>query len=132
MRHPRLVEFEARLKGLFDEVDDRLEEDYGGLFPLHPARAPHGATSNKEQSGLFNVGAAFTPGFGSRLGKGYVVDVTMVTLTNVPDYVRDEVTEEAVGLISEGLPRHFPDRTLSVERDGNSFKITGDLSLGTN
>lgn len=130
MQHPQLVEFEKRLKRLFDSIDDRLEKRYGNLYPLHPSRAPRGTTSNKEQDGLFNIGASFSAGFGSRVGKGYVLDVRMVTLAHVPDYVRDEIMEDAVRSVQERLPYYFPDRDLSVEHENNVFKIRGDLSLG--
>jgi hypothetical protein len=130
MQHPQLVEFEKRLKKLFDSIDDRLETRYGKLYPLHPSRAPRGTTSNKEQDGLFNIGASFSAGFGSRVGKGYVLDVRMVTLAHVPDYVRDEIIEDAVRSVQERLPYYFPDRDLSVVHDHNVFKIRGDLSLG--
>ena len=68
MRHPRLVEFETRLKQLFDAIDDLLEEKYGRTYHLHPSRPARGLTGNKAHDGLFNVGATFTPGYGSHHG----------------------------------------------------------------
>jgi hypothetical protein len=130
MRHPRLAEFERKLKALFDSVDEYLESQYGSLYPLHPARAPEGTTSNREQDGLFNVGASFSPGYGSQLGKGYVIEVRMVTLSHISSDVRETVTEEAVRLVQEKLPEYFPDRNLRVSREENIFKIHGDISLG--
>lgn len=130
MKHPRLVEFEASLKRLFDSVDDHLEERYGGVYQLHPARARRGATANKAQDGLFNVGATFTPGFGSKLGRGYIVQVDMVTLERVPADVRESIEQEVADLVSEKLPYYFPHRRLRVDRDRNSYKIHGDLRLG--
>jgi len=130
MQH-KLDKFNRKLKALFDELDDYLEDKYGGHYPLHPGRARRGNTANKEQDGLFNVGAAFSPGFGSEKGRGYVVDIDMVTLADVPDDVEEEIEEEAVDFIRNRLPQYFPDRDLQVTRDGRSFKIFGDLSLGT-
>jgi len=129
MRH-HLDKFESRLKQLFDEVDDYLEEKYGDRYPLHPARARRGVTGNKESDGLFNVGAAFSAGYGSEHGRGYVIDVNMVTLANVPDRVDEQIEEDAAQYIRKRLPDYFPDRTLEVKRDKHSFKISGDLSLG--
>lgn len=130
MRHPHLIEMEKRLKSLFDEVDDRLEDLYGREYTLHPARPGRGTTSNREQDGLFNVGADFTPGFGSRLGRGYVIDVEMKTLENVPDAKREEILAETVNMVRKRLPHYFPNRVLRIDRDGRTFKIYGDLSLG--
>lgn len=130
MRHPRLVEFDSRLKQLFDDVDDALEDAYGNHYRLHPSRAKRGTTGNKEHDGLFNVGATFTPGYGSSLGRGYVVDVEMITLVHVPQDVREEIEQRAAELVAAKLPEYFPDRSLTVARDRNVFKITGDFNLG--
>ena len=129
--HPKLTQFEERLKKLFDEVDHYIEDRYGHLYPLHPARPARGETSNPEADGLFNLGASFTPGFGSALGRGYLVDVTMATLEEVSAEVREEIYREVAAKLQELLPRHFPERHLEVKRDGNHFKILGDFSLGT-
>ena len=131
MKHPRLAEFEKRLKQLFDAIDDHLEEKYGSRYKLHPARPSRGATGNKAQDGLFNVGATFTPGFGSRHGRGYVVQIDMVTLDNVSSDVREEIEQEVADLVNEKLPYYFPERELTVSRDRNVYKIHGDLRLGT-
>ena len=129
MRH-HLDKFESRLKNLFDEVDDYLEDKYGNHYPLHPARASRGRTANKETNGLFNVGASFSTGYGSEHGRGYVIDVDMVTLSQVPDEVEEKIEVDAVNFVRRKLPHYFPDRKLEVRRDKRTFKISGDLSLG--
>jgi glutathione S-transferase len=131
MRHPKLVEFDRKLKALFDSIDDYLEDKYGHLYPLHPARAERGKTSNKGQDGLFNVGVSFSPGYGSTYGRGYVIEVEMVTLANVPDYVREQIEQEVADVAAEKLPYYLPGRKLTVDRDGRLYKIHGDLSLGS-
>ncbi len=128
-RHPKAVAWEATLKQIFDQIDHELEERYGDQYPLHPNRPSHGETINPEDSGLFNIGASFTPGFGSQTGRGYVVNVRMVTLARVPLEVQDYMEEQVVGMLRERLPAVFPGRDLTIERDGHTFKITGDLSL---
>ena len=130
MRHPKLIRLENRLKKVFDSIDDYLEERYGSLYTLHPARARKGTTANKSQDGLFNVGASFSAGFGSRLGRGYVVDVSMVTLEQVPHKIKKKIEEDVVRLLKEMLPEHLPGRELNVTMDGNVIKIYGDFSLG--
>jgi hypothetical protein len=130
-RHPAAERWEHRLKEVFDGINDRLEDRYGDEYPLHPARAPHSTTANRESDGLFNVGAAFTAGFGSRFGPGYVVQVQMATLSGVTDEVRESIENEVVELLHEELPKAFPSHMLRVERDGPVYKIHGDLSLGS-
>ena len=131
MRHPKAIEWENQLKEVFDRIDHRLEVEYGGKFPLHPNREPHGSTANPEYDGLFNIGAAFSPGFGSMKGSGYVVDVRMATLAHIPATVLAAIYEDVVSELRNELPKVFPGRSLKVERDGAVFKIVGDLDLGT-
>lgn len=130
MRHHALAEFEDKLQELFDEVDDYLEEKYGGEYPLHPARPKRGKTSSKSQDGLFNVGASFSAGYHSEHGRGYVIDVDMVTLADVSSNREEEIREDAVAKVRELLRWYFPNRELGVRRERNRFKIIGDLSLG--
>ncbi len=121
--------WERKLKKLFDEIDDVIEERFGSLYDLHPARPRRGSTANREQDGLFDIGASFSAGFGSALGRGYVVDVDMVTLDRVPDSIRAHIEDQVVHLLREKLSIFFPDRYLDVKKDGSVFKIFGDLSL---
>jgi hypothetical protein len=128
--HPKTIEFNERLKKMFDEVDAYIEDAYGDSYPLHPARPARGQTANPQADGLFNIGADFTPGYGSELGRGYLIDVTMSTLERVDEGVRREIYHKAVEKARQLLPVYFPERRLSVRRDGNHFKIQGDFSLG--
>ena len=126
-----MTEFDDRLKKLFDEVNHHIEDLYGDRYPLHPVRPARGQTANPEADGLFSISANFTPGFGSELGRGYLIDVSMVTLEKVDPDVRREIYEATARKVRELLPAHFPERELSVRRCKNHFKILGDFSLGT-
>lgn len=130
MQHHASRKIEVDLRHLFGEVDAYLEDRFGDRHILHPARARRGTTSHYAQDGLFDVGASFSAGYGSRLGRGYVIDVRMVTLESIPEAEREEVMDTAVEKIRELLPRYFPRRDLAVSRDRQVFKIHGDLSLG--
>ena len=125
-----MMEFDDRLKKLFDEVDDFIEDLYGDMYSLSPVRPARGETANPETDGLFYVGANFTLGYGSELGRGYLIDVKMSTLEKVDENVRREIYNSAADKVRELLPLHFPERELAVRRDGNHFKIQGDFSLG--
>ena len=125
-----MVQFDDRMKKLFDEVDDYIEDRYGDIYPLHPVRPMRGETANPEADGLFYVCANFTPGFGSEHGRGYLIDVKMSTLERVDEHVRREIYGAVAEKVEELLPLYFPDRELTVRRDKNHFKILGDLSLG--
>ncbi|MDD4101319.1 MAG: hypothetical protein PHU80_01640 [Kiritimatiellae bacterium] len=129
MRNPHLENWEERLNGLLRQVDRALEERFGKEYDLHPARGAHGSADNPQHDGLFRVTAAFTPGFGSRLGRGYVLQIEMVTLETVPADKVDVIEKEAIRMIGEGLEAALPGRGLKIGRDGNLWKITGDLSL---
>ena len=131
MWHPNLNSFLDQLKELFDEVDSCIEDRYGDRYPLRPTRPGRGETANPEADGLFNIGANFTPGFISELGRGYLIDVSIATLEKVDEDVRREIYEAVTNKVVELLPVYFPDRELTVNRDGAQFKIQGDFSLGT-
>ncbi|MBN2652294.1 MAG: hypothetical protein JXR63_07920 [Spirochaetales bacterium] len=118
------------MKKMFDEIDDFLEDKYGDSFPLHPNRAKRGKTSNKESDGLFNVGVSFSAGYGSKYGRGYVVDIKLSTLSNVDQQLKEEITRETISLIGEKLKVYFPNRNLDVVKDRHVYKIVGDFALG--
>ena len=128
--NPKLAQWEARLHKLIRKIDHDLEDRHGDVWPLHPARPRRGSAANPQYDGLFRVTAAFSAGYGSRLGPGYVVRVEIVTLAAVSDDLRETIEQEAVDMLRAGLPQAFPGRDLRVERDGSVFKIFGDLSIG--
>ncbi|MDR0512538.1 MAG: hypothetical protein LBG93_05490, partial [Treponema sp.] len=107
MWHPKMAAFQDRLKRLFDEVDNYIEDLYGESYPLHPVRPPRGETSNPAADGLFYISATFTPGFGSELGRGYLIKVKMSTLEKVDNDLRREIYELTGKKVKELLPIHF-------------------------
>ncbi|MFZ2656227.1 MAG: hypothetical protein WAX69_14950 [Victivallales bacterium] len=123
--------WEENLRNIFHELDLILEDRYGSLFPVNPVRAQHGTTDNPEYSGLFDVGASFSAGFGSQYGEGYVVQIRWATLKKVPDVARKEAEAIVEFHLNKRLPEVFPGKKLSVVRDGTLMKIVGDLSLRT-
>jgi hypothetical protein len=129
----KLERWEDQLKKVFDEINDELEATYGAntRFRRHPNRPPTGTTCNREDDGLFDLGAAFTVGLGSQHGPGYVVQARIGTLDNVPPDIQAKFEAEVVHRLQEKLPQAFPGVTLHVDRDGPVYKIHGDLSLGT-
>lgn len=129
--HPKLREFEGRMNALFSEVDRRLEDRWGGAYPLHPNRPERGETEDPGMDGLFETAADFTAGYGSERGRGYTVSLRVATLAKVPSERFESFMEEAAETLRELLPRYFPERSLSVVRDGTRFKIIGDFSLGS-
>lgn len=129
--HPKTIEWDSRMKAMFDRIDAVLEDKYHGAWTLRRNRPLRDETSNPEADGLFNVGASFTPGFGSEHGRGYLVLVEIATSERVDENQRVEIETFVVDLLERFLPEHFPERRLSVVKDGTLFKIRGDLSLGS-
>ena len=123
------MQWEETLKRVFDEMDAELETEYGGRYPLHPARPKHGATANPEDDGLFNVGAAFSAGFGSKTGPGYVVEIRIATLKRVPEAIRSEIKQKIFQGLEKRLPQAFPGKELHVSEENGVLRIHGDLSL---
>lgn len=130
LSHPSLKEWEKKLDQAIDELDHLLEEKYGGQFVLHPARRKQGITSNPSQDGLFSIAAQFSLGLGSDIGKGYVVDIKMVTLQKVSKKKRDEIENYAYRKLKILLAQYFKGINLCLSKEGNILKIHGDLSIG--
>jgi hypothetical protein len=129
MNNPKMKKWEKNLRRIFDEIDDHLEDTYGEMYPLHPARAPRGHTANKSHDGLFNVGAAFSAGYGSKFGRGWVVDIRMVTLSEIEGEVKEKIHSEVAEKVRDRLKETYPEQEIRVEQDGNIFKIFGDIDL---
>ncbi len=128
----KLERWEDQLKKIFDEIDTEFEsEGRGTRYPRHPRRPAAFATSNREDDGLFDLGAAFTVGIGSKHGAGYVLQARIATLDNVPKKIQQKFEDEVVRRLKEKLPDAFPGVELHVDRDGTIYKIYGDLSLGS-
>ncbi len=130
MFHPKTTEWDRSMKAMFDRIDHILEDKYHGHWTLRRNRPKRGTTANPEADGLFNVGVFFTPGYGSALGRGYLVEIILATDEAVPRAKLDAIELEVRDLLVEFLPEYFPGRNLTVERDGSMYKIRGDLGLG--
>jgi hypothetical protein len=128
--HPKLTAFTDTLDALFREVDEFLEDEWGGTFALHPNRPARGTTGNPDMDGLFEIIPDFTPGIGSEKGKGYLVSFRAATLEKVSPEQFEYLMEISAAFIKRRLPFYFPGRDLNVVRDGRRFKIVGDFSLG--
>ena len=131
----KLERWEDRLKQVFDEIDAEFEDEiasgrYGPPPARHPNRPPAGTTSNREDDGLFDLGATFTVGLGSQHGPGYVVQARIATLEAIPPEIQNKFQAEVARRLQEKLPKAFPGVKLHVDRDGPVYKIHGDLSLG--
>lgn len=129
MRTQIVERWELKLKNIFDKIDDFLEAKYGKKFLLHPSRLPQGEASNKEDDGLFDLGASFSAGFGTESGPGYIFKVRFATLQKVPSDFQKEIEIEVVELLEKFLPEEFPDKKLQVGFEDGIYKIFGDLSL---
>jgi hypothetical protein len=129
MRSREAMKWEETLKDVFDAIDHELEAEYGTHYPLHPSRPKRGKTANPEDDGLFNVGAAFSAGFGSKYGPGYVVEIRLATLRAVPPEVRAEIKETVFQELEKRLPAAFPGKALHVSEENGIIRIHGDLSL---
>ncbi len=123
------MQWEKRLKNVFDEIDNELEATYKGSWQRHPARPAHHTTSNPEADGLFNVGAAFSSGIGSKHGPGYTVEIRLSTLSTISSTLRETIKTHVFQALEEKLPTAFPGKKLYVSEDRGMIRIHGDLSL---
>lgn len=128
--HPRQEELEDRLAQLCRDLDNHLEDIYGTHYSRHPNRPERGMAANPAFDGLFATSCAFTLGYGSKSGRGYVVNVEIRTLDTVSEYERNKIFAEAFSYVTSLLPKAFPERELRIIQENNIMKIVGDFSLG--
>ena len=128
--HPKQEELEERMALLCQELDNHLEDIYGSRYRIHPNRLKRGQGSNPSFDGLFSTSMAFTLGYGSKYGRGYVVNVEVRTLDKVSQYDTIHITSSAFAFLKDKLGEYFPDHDLDVVQDGNVMKIVGDFGLG--
>ena len=128
--HPKQSALEDQLHKMCIALDNHLEDKFGTMFSLHPNRMKRGKTASANYDGLFSTGAQFTLGYGSKLGRGYLLDIDISTLEWTKKSEVALIEEEAILFIQEALPTYLPNRVLNVKRDGNVIKIVGDFSLG--
>ena len=126
---PKQEALEQKMNSMVRALDLHLEELYGDAYPLHPNRRVSGFGSNPSFDGLFSTTIAFTPGYGSRYGRGYVVKVDIRTLLPVSLAFREEVEMSSCEFIKEYLPKYLPGRRVEIVKDGDVLKLVGDFSL---
>ena len=128
--HPKQEELEERMALLCQDLDNHLEDIYGDRYKIHPNRLKRGQGSNPSFDGLFSTSMAFTLGYGSKYGRGYIVDVEVRTLDKVSQYDRIHITSTAFAFLKTKLKEYFPDHDLDVVQDGPVMKVVGDFGLG--
>ena len=128
--HPKQEELENELANLCRNLDNHLEDKYGQKYRIHPNRLKRGAGSNTRFDGLFSTSIAFSLGYGSKSGRGYIVEVDIRTLDRVTEEDRQKILEDAFDYIKDNLKIYLPERELDIVKDGEVMKIVGDFSLG--
>ncbi|WP_320127828.1 hypothetical protein [uncultured Sphaerochaeta sp.] len=129
--HPSQEALETNFRLLCDDLDTFLENTFGHRYTRHPNRLARGKAASVAYDGLFSTGTQFTLGYGSNYGRGYIVDIEIRTLDKIPATERQEIEEEAINQLKTFIPSRFPDRKISVVKDGNVYKLIGDFSLGS-
>ncbi len=128
--HPKQEELEKKLATLCSNLDNHLEDLYGQKYRIHPNRLKRGAGSNPRFDGLFSTSIAFSLGYGSKSGRGYIIEVDIRTLDKIAEEDREKINNDAFNYIKENLKVYLPERELSIVKDGQIMKIVGDFSLG--
>ncbi len=128
--HPKQEELENELANLCRSLDNHLEDKYGQKYRIHPNRLKRGTGSNPRFDGLFSTSIAFSLGYGSKTGRGYIVEVDIRTLDRVTEEDKNNINEDAFNYIKDNLKVYLPERELKLVKDGSVMKIIGDFSLG--
>lgn len=124
-----LEKWELRLRHALDEVDVQLESEFSGRIALSPRRPPAGTTGSRKYDGLFAVNAMFSMGLATGNEPGYVIEVRVMSASPLDKTLREEVLVRAGELLPDAIGSAFPGKELSVERQKDRFRLTGDLTL---
>jgi hypothetical protein len=125
------MQLETNFRLLCDDLDTFLEDSFGSRFKRHPNRPERGKAASVAYDGLFSTGTQFTLGYGSCYGRGYVVSIEARTLEKIPPEIWTEIEQAAIEHLKTRIPFRFPDRKITVVKDGEVYKLIGDFSLGT-
>lgn len=128
--HPKQEELERQMTELCKALDNHLEDLYGEHYTIHPNRLKRGMGSNPSFDGLFATTCSFTLGYGTKSGRGYIVNVDIRTLDKVSQYEKADIFADAFSFIAENLKTYVPGRELQIIQENNLMKIVGDFSLG--
>ena len=125
-----LEQWEMKLRRALDNVDAELEKRFADKIARHPCRPPAGTTSSTKSDGLFSVVSAFSLGLTTGSGPGYTISIRVSSVTPLTDEQHEDILSAAAAIIPIELATAFPDRKFTLERIGDNFRLTGDLSLG--
>ncbi|MCH3917131.1 MAG: hypothetical protein LKE40_06670 [Spirochaetia bacterium] len=128
--HPKQIALETTMRKLCDELDEFLEDNFGTIYPIHPNRMQRGTTASPSYDGLFSTGTRFSLGYGSKAGRGYLVDIEIRTLSTVQEEDKKKIRGAAFEKINDLIPKYFPQRKIKIVQENGIFKLVGDFSLG--
>ncbi|AWG42494.1 hypothetical protein CR532_00490 [Candidatus Borreliella tachyglossi] len=123
----KFEELENVLFGICLDVDSALEDEFGSAYEIHPNRPSRGRAANGLLDGLFRVTTSFTPGYGSRFGRGYLIIIEIITLDVVDIEFSRRVVERGIKVFGEKLDEKFPAKKVFIVHDINVYKIIGDF-----
>ena len=124
-----LEQWELKLRNALDTVDRTLEQLYSSQFPRHPNRPAAGTTSSPKADGLFSVTSAFSLGLATGNGPGYIIRLRTATMLPLSQDEQEDILRTAEKLLPEAIAASFPERHLTVTRQGDVFLLSGDLSF---
>ena len=124
-----LEQWELTLKAALDSLDALLENKYGPFLVRKASRPAAGKASNPKYDGVFGIDSKFTLGYASGSGPGYIIELLSGSVSPLPSALKAEILNDVAEALPEALAKAFPDREFTIERIGDRFRLTGDLSF---
>lgn len=129
--HPKQIALETTMRKLCDELDEFLEDNFGTIYPIHPNRMQRGTTASPSYDGLFSTGTRFSLGYGSKAGRGYLVDIEIRTLSTVQEEDKKKIRGAAFEKINDLIPSIFPNVKLKSSKKMAYSSWSAIFHLGT-
>ena len=124
-----LEQWELTLRKALDSVDNELEKQFAETIIRNPNRPAPGTTASAKSDGLFSVTSAFSLGLTTGSGPGYTISIRVSSLLPLTSEEHECILCAAEKSLPEAISQAFPGKEFHLERMGDNFRLTGDLSL---
>lgn len=115
---------------LFEKaIDNYLEDTFSDEITIHPMRMKRGKGANPIHDGVFSTTIIFSMGFGTKYGRGYIINISISTLDNVSSHLKERIEEATFDFASKHAEEYLPGRNVECVRDAGLIKLIGNFSL---
>ncbi|MCR5732214.1 MAG: hypothetical protein K6G51_04685 [Sphaerochaetaceae bacterium] len=126
---PRQEKLEESFVSFEKVIDNHLEDMFSEEINIHPSRMKRGVGANPIHDGIFSVTIIFSMGYGTKYGRGYIINLSISTLDNISYELKQRIEEETFDFVSRHVNEYIPNRNIECVRDAGLIKLIGNFTL---